>query len=139
MFIQHVAKFSRLAPILHYLGRCDSRLIDLGASRVQSAPDEETVAKLQGAILRYLADRPHASDTVRGIARYWTGAEGTPTAKPPLLEVVQLALDALVVQGWIGCVMLAGGTRVYEANSQRRAGAEPCSGSSVAGRRARSL
>ncbi|MGH8215952.1 MAG: hypothetical protein ACREPZ_09705 [Rhodanobacteraceae bacterium] len=72
------------------------------------------------AILRYLADHPHAADTVRGIARYWTGAAGTPTVKPPSLDAVQRALDALVAQKQITCATLADGTRVYESIGSNR-------------------
>ena len=82
---------------------------------MQKVSDEEQVAKLQVAILRYLADHPDAADTVRGIARYWTSDEGTPSTAPPALDAVQHALDALVAQGRIVCAPLAGGARVYES------------------------
>ena len=75
----------------------------------------EQAAKLQAAILRYLADHPHAADTARGIGRFWTGEAGAPIEKPPSLDIVQRALDALVAQNEIACATLADGTRVYEA------------------------
>ncbi|HXE78340.1 MAG TPA: hypothetical protein VN614_08850 [Rhodanobacter sp.] len=78
---------------------------------VEKVRNDEQVAKLQASILRYLVDHPHAADTVRGIARYWTGAvEG----QPPV-EAVQRALDALLAQGRIACSILADGSQVYES------------------------
>ena len=74
----------------------------------------EQLAKLQAAILRYLADHPVAADTARGIARYWTVEEAA-TETPPSLEVVQRALDALVAQKRIACATLADGSKVYES------------------------
>lgn len=72
------------------------------------------IAKLQAAILRYLADHPVAADTARGIARYWI-VGGAATETPPPLEVVQRALDALVAQKKIAGATLADGSKVYES------------------------
>ncbi|MEO8748093.1 MAG: hypothetical protein ABI379_10640 [Rhodanobacter sp.] len=102
-----------LARMLHPSLFRNDRLIDFGAMQVQQVPNGEQIAKLQASILRYLADHPHAADTVRGIARYWTDA--VPTAKPPALDAVRRALDALVSQERIACAKLGDGTRVYES------------------------
>lgn len=93
----------------------NSRLADVGAVHVQKVSNGEQVAKLQAAILRYLADHPDAADTVRGIARYWIDDKRTPSLEPPSLVAVQRALDALVTQGRVACATLAGGARVYES------------------------
>lgn len=93
--------------------------MEVGAAYVRKVPNGEQVAKLQGAILRYLADHPHAADTARGIARYWTGDAGVPAQRLPSLDAVQRALDTLAVEGRIACTTLADGARVYasvEAN-----------------------
>jgi len=93
----------------------NSRLADVGAVHVQKVSNGEQVAKLQAAILRYLADHPDAADTVRGIARYWIDDKRTPSLGAPSLVAVQRALDALVTQGRIASATLAGGARVYES------------------------
>ena len=92
-----------------------SRLADVGAVHVQKVPNGEQVAKLQAAIMRYLADHPDAADTMRGIARYWIDDKRTPSLEAPSLVAVQRALDALVTQGRVACATLAGGARVYES------------------------
>lgn len=86
---------------------------------MQNVPDDEQDAKLQAAICRYLAGHPHAADTVRGIARYWTDIGETPATKPSL-DAVQCALDALVAQGRIVVTALVDGARIYQS-----AGAPP--------------
>lgn len=82
---------------------------------MRKLPDDEQVAKLQVAILRYLAEHPQATDAVRGIARFWIGAGGAPPARSPALDAVQRALDRLVATHRIACSVLADGTRVYAA------------------------
>lgn len=82
---------------------------------MHKVPNGGQIAILQAAILRYLADHPHAADTARGIARYWTEEGGTPAEEPPSLEVVQRALDVLVAQERIACATLADGSKVYES------------------------
>jgi len=82
---------------------------------VEKVRNDEQVAKLQASILRYLVDHPHAADTVRGIARYWTGVAETPAVGQPPVEAVQRALDALLAQGRIACSTLADGSQVYES------------------------
>lgn len=81
---------------------------------MQKVPDKEEVAMLQASILRYLACRPRASDTVRGIANYWIGTAEVTRSKSPSVVVVQRALDALVATEQIACTTLADGTKVYE-------------------------
>jgi hypothetical protein len=81
---------------------------------VRNRSDDEQVAKLQDAILQYLAAHPRASDSVRGIARFWI--ESTARELPPQ-DAVQRALDDLTARGRIRCTVLFDGTRVYEAAS----------------------
>ncbi|MGH8215364.1 MAG: hypothetical protein ACREPZ_06715 [Rhodanobacteraceae bacterium] len=92
-----------------------NRLSYSGAVHVREVRNGEQVAKLQAAILRYLADHPYAADTVRGIARYWIGSAGTPNKKSQSLAAVQSALDALVAQERIACATLTDGSQVYES------------------------
>jgi hypothetical protein len=92
----------------------------VGAAYVRKVPNGEQVAKLQVAILRYLADHPHAADTVRGIARYWIGDAGASTQRLPPLDTVQRALDTLAAQERITCTTLADGARVYASVAANR-------------------
>ncbi|HET7675225.1 MAG TPA: hypothetical protein VFL54_06865 [Gammaproteobacteria bacterium] len=81
---------------------------------VESSDDR--MAQLQDAILHYLASHPQASDTARGIARFWI-ADALPAL--PSQDAVQRALDGLAARGRITCTVLVDGTRVYEAAPQR--------------------
>jgi hypothetical protein len=69
-------------------------------------------------ILAYLADRPDAADSARGIAEWWLGGEAA-------LDVaaVESALEALAREGLVRADRLAHGTRVWRAGPALHAGA----------------
>lgn len=76
--------------------------------------NDDQIAKLQAAILRYLANHPSAADTARGIVRYWI-VEWASNEPPPSVEIARRALDALVAQKRLACTTLADGSKVYES------------------------
>jgi hypothetical protein len=99
-------------PLLLNSGQRDNT----GVTEVPGEPSDDRMVKLQDAILHYLASHPQASDTARGIARFWI-ADALPEL--PSQDAVQRALDCLAAQGRISCTVLVDGTRVYEAVAQR--------------------
>jgi hypothetical protein len=68
-------------------------------------------AAVHGALLRYLAKHPHASDALVGICAWWLPEEGVIED----VELVEQVLSALVAEGLIRRVQLADGTQVYRA------------------------
>jgi hypothetical protein len=66
---------------------------------------------VHGALLRYLAKHPHASDALVGICAWWLPEEGVIED----VELVEQVLSALVAEGLIRRVQLADGTLVYRA------------------------
>ena len=71
-----------------------------------------------GAILRYLAEHPRASDTAAGICAWWLPAKGV-NEGPELVEGV---LEALVAEGRIRPTEVPGGARVYGSLESRDMG-----------------
>ena len=67
------------------------------------------LARLRGAILRYLRAHPQAADTVAGIVAWWVPRHLHAEA----VERVQAALDELVAQGWVEKITLIDGTVLY--------------------------
>jgi Fe2+ or Zn2+ uptake regulation protein len=57
-------------------------------------PEDQYEAELANAVMGYLAQHPHAMDTVEGIAEWWV----TPKTKVDL-EVMRKVLDALTERG----------------------------------------
>jgi len=67
------------------------------------------LARLRGAILRYLRAHPQAADTMAGIVGWWL-----PQYLPAeAVERVQAALDEWVAQGWVDKITLIEGTVLY--------------------------
>lgn len=73
--------------------------------------DEDDLDAIGGAIRRYLAGHPSASDTVEGVRLWWLAGEGT--AAPA--RAVAAALERLVEGGAVQKRRLADGTTVYSA------------------------
>jgi hypothetical protein len=61
------------------------------------------------AIERYLGSRPHAADTVEGIARLWLARQYYDDS----VDMVQCALDLLVERGVVERLTLSGGKYMY--------------------------
>ena len=74
------------------------------------------LARLSGAILRYLRAHPQAADTVAGIAEWWLPRHLPAEA----VERVQAALDELVARGWVEKIVLVGGTVLYADRARHR-------------------
>lgn len=73
--------------------------------------DGDELDAVGGAILRYLAGHPSASDTVEGVRLWWLAAEGTQAP----VRTVAAALERLVKGGAVRERRLADGTTVYSA------------------------
>jgi hypothetical protein len=79
------------------------------------AEDPDPVSALAHDIERYLEDRPHASDTVDGIRRWWLRGRWA-DASPPH---VSAALELLVRRGVMTRRTLADGSAVYLSSARK--------------------
>jgi hypothetical protein len=79
------------------------------------AEDPDQVSALAQDIERYLQDRPHASDTIEGIRRWWLGARWADASLP----LMQAALDRLVRKGVMVLRTLPDGSVVYFSNKRK--------------------
>jgi hypothetical protein len=79
------------------------------AEVVMHPHDALGLARLRGAILRYLRAHPQAADTMAGIVEWWLPQYLHAEA----VERVQAALDELVAQGWVDKITLIEGTVLY--------------------------
>ena len=68
---------------------------------------EAAICEFQDEILTYLAARPHARDSVEGIAKSWLSLGVV------LMPLVQHALDRLVIDGELAQTTLIDGTVIY--------------------------
>ena len=71
---------------------------------------------LAGAITRYVALHPNASDTLEGVGRWWVASEAV-TASPELLQRV---LDELVDADVLTRRTLPDGRTIYAAGTSTR-------------------
>lgn len=78
------------------------------------------VEALQAAILAYLRSHPEASDTPRGIVRWWLPGHGMDGAA----ELIEEALQKLTAAGLLKCIHPPSGQMLYSAGpALRTAGA----------------
>jgi hypothetical protein len=68
---------------------------------------EASICEFQVGILTYLAARPHARDSVEGIAKSWLSLGAL------LMPLVQTAVDRLVIDGELAQTTLIDGTVIY--------------------------
>lgn len=73
------------------------------------------ITETASAIERYLASRPHASETVEGIARWWLLRQRFDDS----VATVQNALDLLVKRGVVERLSLAGGQTMYRKTHEQ--------------------
>jgi len=73
------------------------------------AEDSDQVSALAREIERYVRERPHASDTIEGIRRWWLGSRWADASLPLMSE----ALDLLVRKGVMSARTQADGSTVY--------------------------
>jgi len=64
---------------------------------VMNGEDSEIFALAQ-EIENYLAQRPHATDTIEGVQRWWVGATGREWAPRVLERAMELLIERGVVQ-----------------------------------------
>jgi hypothetical protein len=76
--------------------------------------DDDRVKAIEDEIVRYLLQRPHAGDTLRGIRQWWLSR----TRADDSDEEIQRALDHLLERGAIKTIRLADGSVMY-ANAKR--------------------
>ena len=67
-------------------------------------PQDDPLARVAEAIRRYLDERPHAADTVEGIAQWWVPHEGADI--PP--DWVETTLQRLEAEGVVRPVRAGG-------------------------------
>jgi hypothetical protein len=68
---------------------------------------EAAIGEFQHGVLAYLNARPHARDSVEGIAKSWLSSGAV------LIPLVQAALDRLVNLGELAQTTLIDGTVIY--------------------------
>ena len=73
------------------------------------AEDSDQVSALAREIERYVRERPHASDTIEGIRRWWLGSRWADASLPLMSE----ALGLLVHKGALSARKQADGSTVY--------------------------
>ncbi len=71
--------------------------------------DEIEITMIAREITEYLAGHPHAADTLGGITRWWLARQRYEQA----VDLVQKALDYLVIQGVVNTTAMPGGSVVY--------------------------
>jgi hypothetical protein len=76
-------------------------------SAVAGFDTEAAIGKFQEGIRAYLDTRPHARDSVEGIAKSWLSLGAV------LIPLVQAALDRLVNHGELAQTTLIDGTVIY--------------------------
>ena len=125
-------EFSPPLPPLHILGVLCNQTLERGDTwhapcvvtthtmesdiPIGMAVEDETVAIIAREILRYLAERPDASDTAENIRRWWLGQLRVEEAAWRVHRALsQLVSDGSVVR----CVLPDGGVIYSAAPSQR--------------------
>lgn len=78
--------------------------------------DERAIAEVAEAIKRYLNAHPNAADSVEGIARWWLARQRFEEAA----EIVQQALEHLVVEGEVVKAVTGEGKVLYSRTKQKR-------------------
>lgn len=76
-------------------------------------PDSGKGYFLPWLILGYLSVHPDAKDTVVGISRWWLYMVAD-------VKSVTIALDQLVIRGWLNAVTASSGERIYALNQDHR-------------------
>lgn len=67
--------------------------------------------RVEGAIVRYLAEHPDAADSAKGIARWWLAGHG----QRDCIDEVREALERLRQRGVVTARTLPSGERIYSA------------------------
>lgn len=76
--------------------------------------DESQRMEQRSAILRYLAERPHAGDTVEGVLHWWLPYQRRVDAR----EAIESILEELADEGLLMRTSLPDDTVVYSAAAQ---------------------
>jgi hypothetical protein len=71
--------------------------------------DPDQVSALARDIGRYVRDRPHASDAVEGIRRWWLGSRWADASVPLMTAALELLVNRRVMRART----LADGSKVY--------------------------
>jgi hypothetical protein len=74
--------------------------------------DDSQRSEQRTTILRYLAERPNAGDTVDGVVQWWLPLQRCADAR----EMVESILEELVAEGLVVRSSLIDGTVMYSAN-----------------------
>ncbi|MEM7294956.1 MAG: hypothetical protein AAF420_16385 [Pseudomonadota bacterium] len=72
--------------------------------------DSRQIESIAQSILRYLENRPEASETAEGVAQWWLSRQRYDDS----LELIEKALDYLESRGDIEKINVAGGHSIYK-------------------------